>query len=154
MEIRPKSCERAAQFVSLELDGELSRFERAMLKRHLQRCEPCAAYARDVIGLTGLLRAAPAEEIRLPLVFSLHRRRVFRMLPSVAAAVAVAAVGVWFGISSPGNTRVPTHIGTFSSGSGVAVGALSDDRYDWPAGLPRTVQMIQLGPGSLYTGNA
>jgi ferric-dicitrate binding protein FerR (iron transport regulator) len=154
MEIRPKSCERAAQFVSLELDGELSRFERAMLKRHLQRCAPCAAYARDVTGLTELLRAAPVEQIRLPIVFSLQRSWVFRVLPSIAAAAAVAAIGVWFGISSPGNGRVPTHIGTFRSGSGVAVAAVSDDRYDWPAGLPRTVQINQLGPGSLYTGNA
>ena len=107
MEIRPRVCERAAQFVSLELDGELSLFERAMLKRHLHRCEPCAAYARDVTGLTGLLRAAPVEQIRLPIAFSLQRRRVSRVLPRVAATAAVAAVGIWFGISSLGNLECP-----------------------------------------------
>jgi predicted anti-sigma-YlaC factor YlaD len=152
MEIRPRICERARQFVSLELDGELSVFERRMLKRHLHRCKPCAAYAHDVTGLTRMLRSAPFEQIRLDVSF--QRRRTFRVIPSIAATAAVAAVGIWFGFSSLGNARVPTNGGTFSHGSGVAVGAVSDDRYDWPAGLPRTVQVVELGPGSLYTGNA
>jgi ferric-dicitrate binding protein FerR (iron transport regulator) len=155
MEIRPRICERAAHFVSLDLDGELSLFERRMLKRHLQRCEACAAYARDVAAYTQMLRAAPLEEIRLPIEFSLRRRRVSRVLPSIAATAAVAAVGIWFGFSSLGNARVPTNGGAFNSRPGhLAVRSVSDDRYDWPAGLPRTVQVVQLGPGSLYTRNA
>jgi predicted anti-sigma-YlaC factor YlaD len=153
MEVRPKACERAAQFVSLELDGELSLLERAMLKRHLQRCGPCAAYARDVGGLTELLRAAPMEQIRLPTVFfSLRRRRLSRVLPSIAATAAMAAVGIGLTISLFGNAGGPIHIGG-SSGSRIAARAVSDDRYDWSAGLPRTVQIVQLGPGSLYTRN-
>jgi ferric-dicitrate binding protein FerR (iron transport regulator) len=154
MDIRPRICERAAHFVSLELDGELSLFERTMLKRHLQRCERCAAYARDVTAHTQMLRAAPLEEIRLPMDFSLQRRRVFRVLPSIAATAAVAAVGIWFAFSSLGDTRVPANVGSFRPGHGVVVRSISDDRYDWPAGLPRTAQVIELGPGSLYTGTA
>jgi predicted anti-sigma-YlaC factor YlaD len=155
MEIRPRICERAAHFVSLELDGELSVFERRMLKRHLQRCAACAAYARDVTAHTQMLRAAPLEQVRVPMEFTIQRRRALRMLPSIAATAAVAAVGIWFGVSSLGSAQVPGHGTRFNSRSShLAVGSVSDDRYDWPAGLPRTVQVVELGPGSLYTGTA
>ena len=152
MEIRPRICERAAHFVSLELDGELSLFERRMLRRHLQRCERCAAYARDVTAHTQLLRAAPLEPIQLSMDFSFRRRRISRVIPSIAATAAVAAVGIWFGFSALGTARVPTNAPRFNTQSRhVAVGTVSDDRYDWPAGLPRTAQVVQLGPGTLYT---
>jgi predicted anti-sigma-YlaC factor YlaD len=147
MKVRPRACERAAEFVSLELDGELSLFERAMLKRHLQRCEPCAVYARNVTGLTELLRAAPVEQFRVPIVSSRSPRRVARVVQGVGAAVAVVAVGVWLGASSSGGSKTPPRVVTVTPH--VDAGTLSDDRSDWPAGLPQTTREIRLFPGGL-----
>jgi anti-sigma factor RsiW len=147
MDVRPRACERAAEYHSLELDGELSLFERAMLKRHLQRCESCAFDARQISGLVELLRAAPAEQIRVSIVVARPRRRVVGIVQSVAATAAVAAVGVWLGIGSSGTTRAPHRVDTFSSQR--LAGAVADDRFDWPAGLPRTIHVTRLFPGNL-----
>jgi anti-sigma factor RsiW len=144
------SCDRAAEFVSLALDGELSPFERAMLEQHIQGCELCAEYARAVVGLTELLRATPVEEVLLPVVQLHAPRRVGRVVRSVGATAAVATVGIWLGFSSSGSPRAPGRVTTFRSDRAVAVAP--DQRYDWPAGLPRERQVVQLVPGGLNTG--
>ena len=143
----PPSCERTAQFVSLELDGELSAYGRAMLRRHLQRCENCAEYAREVTGLTGLLRAAPLEECRLPVTLPHRRRRVSTLARNVATAAAAAAVAVWLSVSFTGGTRSQSTFRTFNP----RPVAIPDDSRDWAAGLPRTARVVQLVPGGLQT---
>jgi anti-sigma factor RsiW len=150
MKLRPASCDRAAEFVSLALDGELSPFERAMLEQHIQRCKLCTEYARTVVGLTELLRATPVEEIQLPLVQLHAGRRIGRVVRSVGATAAVATVGIWLGFSSSGSPRAPGQVATFTSDRPVAVAP--DQRYDWPAGLPRERLVIHLVPGGLNTG--
>ena len=88
-------CERARAWVSLELDAELSELEHALLAAHLDRCAACAAFAHDVRGLAGALRAAPLElprEVPAPI-----RRRdaSVRVLQALGAAAAVAvAIGL------------------------------------------------------------
>jgi len=149
MELRPRACERASEFVSLELDGELSLFERAILRRHLQRCERCAVSSYQITALTEMVRTAPVEQIRVSIDIWRRRRRVSRVVQSVAATAAVATVAIWFGIGASRSIREHTPVSPVGSGS--AAGAVSDDRYDWPAGLPRTVPLIQLFPGGLYT---
>jgi Putative zinc-finger len=144
----PPACERTAQYVSLELDGELSLGERAMLDHHLRRCERCEQYANDVAGLTGLLRTAPLEEFRLPTTLVGPRRRVVSpLVRSVAAVAAVATVGVWLGISSLGLTRRDAPFQTFNP-TPITV---ADDSRDWAAGLPRGQHVVQLAPGGLST---
>ena len=150
MELRPTSCDCAAEFVSLAVDGELSPFERAMLEQHIQRCELCAEYARTVVGLTELLRATPVEEVRLPVVQLHAPRRVGRVVRSVGATAAVATVGIWLGFSSSGSPRDPGRVTTFRSDRAVAV--VPDQRHDWPAGLPRERMVVQLAPGGLPGG--
>jgi len=152
MVVRPRSCERAAEFVSLELDGELSLFERVMLKHHLKRCESCAVYAHDVTRLTDLLRSTPVEPIHLTLPLSHRRHRISRVLQSVAVTAAVAAGSMWVAFSLPGNARSPGHIDVLNPSS-ARTSAVSDDRYDWAAGLPRTENVTRLFPGGLYTSS-
>lgn len=147
MDVRSTTCERAAQFVSLDLDGELSRFEQAVLKRHLRRCARCAADARDIVAVTECLRATPLEQMCAPIVVSRPSRRIAHLVQSVAAGVAVASVGVWLGLSSFDPGRAPGRVATFSP----KAGAVANERYDWPAGLPRTPQIIRFAPGGLYT---
>jgi predicted anti-sigma-YlaC factor YlaD len=79
----------------LELDGELSELETALLDAHLGRCVPCAAFARDVRAFSRALRAAPLERpAAVPAPPRVHGGGL-RVLQVGAAAAAVAvAVGL------------------------------------------------------------
>lgn len=91
---RRQSCERAHNWVSLDLDGELSPFERSLLRAHLDQCEPCSVFRADVTALTNELRAAPLEYPERALEVPSRRRAPFRALQVSAAALAVVAVGL------------------------------------------------------------
>jgi predicted anti-sigma-YlaC factor YlaD len=86
-------CDRARQWASLELDGELSSFERALLESHVEACRSCTEFRAEINGLTGALRAAPYEPFEGVVVGPIRRRARLRLAPA-AAAMAVAAVGL------------------------------------------------------------
>jgi hypothetical protein len=77
--------------VSLDLDGELSEVEHALLRAHLERCGACAAAARDVWVFTVALRAAPLERPVTVPALPRRRRPAVRVFQVGAAAAAVAA---------------------------------------------------------------
>jgi predicted anti-sigma-YlaC factor YlaD len=86
--VRSAECERVRVLVSLALDGGLSQVEQASLSAHVRRCAACAGFARDVEGLTRMLRTAPLE--RSAVAFAHPRRRsAMRTLQLGAAAAAV-----------------------------------------------------------------
>ena len=87
-----RRCERAREWLSLAADGELSRFERALVDRHLAGCPECAAFGAELDGFTSALRAAPLEPLTHPIAIPERRRRVAQSLRPVQAAVAVLAV--------------------------------------------------------------
>ena len=87
-------CERARQWASIELDGELSTFERVLLRAHLAHCPPCREFRTDTNGLTHALRAAPLEQLDQPIEIGRIRRGLRLRLAPAAAAMAVAVVGV------------------------------------------------------------
>jgi predicted anti-sigma-YlaC factor YlaD len=87
-------CDRARQWASTELDGELSSFERVLLHAHLDACPACSAFRSEIGGLTGTLRAAPFEQLASPIEIARPRRRLPLRLAPAAAAMAVAAVGL------------------------------------------------------------
>jgi hypothetical protein len=107
----------------------------------------CAADARDIVAVTERLRAAPLAQMRAPIVVSRPSRGFTRLVQSVAAGVAVASVGVWLGLSSFDPGRAPGRVATFNP----RATAVDNERYDWPAGLPRAPQDIRVVPGGLYT---
>ena len=94
---RTTACERAAQWISLELDDELGGLERDGLARHLGRCEECRLLKADVEAFTTLLRDAPplarelvasaTGEVRKPG----ERARRAVLTGALAATLAVAA---------------------------------------------------------------
>jgi predicted anti-sigma-YlaC factor YlaD len=89
-------CHRTRERISLDLDGELSLHESALLERHLSYCSDCAFFADDVRHQTGLLRAAPLEQ---PPPFAIPRwatarRFSVRVGAAVASTAAAALVAV------------------------------------------------------------
>jgi len=87
-------CERARQWASASVDGELSTFERALLADHLERCASCREFSLAISDLTTALRAAPRERLEGSISIGRVRRHVRLRLAPAAAAMAVAAVGL------------------------------------------------------------
>jgi len=90
---RTSPCERASQWISLRLDGELSELEDAALARHLDSCPRCLALSARVGGFTWMLRGQPLVEIPHPVVVVPNRsRRRIRAAGRGGAVLAFAAV--------------------------------------------------------------
>jgi hypothetical protein len=112
----PRECARVRQQLSLRLDFERSEFEEALLEAHLGVCGACRAFASDIEGFTGALRAAPLAELSVPVQLPRQRRRRVSALGSFSAVATVAAV-VLSGVAglhferarATGNELRPTH---------------------------------------------
>ena len=96
--MRTTTCDTARARVSLQLDGELSRFEGTLLQRHLGRCAACASFADDVRASTALLRAARLE--RPPQLWLTRRTAATRLTVRLAAVTAAAAAAALVAVSS------------------------------------------------------
>ena len=90
---RAQRCDRAREWISLQVDGELSEFERIVLEAHVVRCEDCRAFRVDVRGISRELREAPLERLTRPVVLPRRTRFAGRTLQFAAAAAAAVAVG-------------------------------------------------------------
>jgi predicted anti-sigma-YlaC factor YlaD len=88
---RTNPCERATQWISLRLDGELSELEQAALGRHLESCPRCLALSARVGGFTWMLREQPLVEIPSPVVVAAPRRQAARVARRGGAVLALAA---------------------------------------------------------------
>lgn len=84
-------CERARSWISLELDGELSELEGALLRAHLSDCAGCRDFKLGAADFTSRLRQAPLEPLERPLALP-ERRRVLLRPAQVGAAAAAALV--------------------------------------------------------------
>jgi predicted anti-sigma-YlaC factor YlaD len=102
-------CDRIREWISLELDGELSRIERALVDRHLALCPDCRAFAAEVHAFTGALRTARLEPLERPIALP-SRSRVSLRAFQVAAAAAVAVVAV--GIASLSSSLLDGRLGS------------------------------------------
>jgi predicted anti-sigma-YlaC factor YlaD len=94
------TCDRARTWASLELDGELSELERALLTAHLRSCEECAGFVARLDAVTTVLRAGPLEVRERPL-FPVARHpaaRGRRVALQVALAAALAGIAVGLGV--------------------------------------------------------
>jgi predicted anti-sigma-YlaC factor YlaD len=99
MTLRPTSamlCDRAHEWISLRLDGELSQLESVMLDAHLERCESCRRFASEVQAFTRRVRGAELEPVSVPVAVP-RRRHVGFAAVRVGAAAAVMLVAVGLG---------------------------------------------------------
>jgi anti-sigma factor RsiW len=92
-----RGCERAHAWASLELDGELSQLERALLAAHLGRCANCAASVAEMRAVTDALRGAPLERpsraLYAPSPVQPRRRTALAVRLAAAATLAALAAG-------------------------------------------------------------
>ncbi len=110
-------CDRAREYSSRGLDGELSDFERALLENHLERCEPCRAFSAELEEIVGHLRLAPLEALPHPISLPSRRRartRVFQAAAAAAAAAVAVTAGLIGAVQShhPATVVRPTNLAT------------------------------------------
>lgn len=114
-------CDRAREWTSLRLDGELSPLEEELLDRHLEGCDACRRYAVDVHWATDVLRLTPQERptrrVTLP---APPARRVTRHRLTAIAAAASLAVGALVGSllerpASQAPADLPTEVSLLSN---------------------------------------
>lgn len=94
------ACDRAREWATAEVDGELSRFELVLLRAHLDACPSCHEFHTAVGGITRTLRATPLERPERAIEVTRLRRRVRVRLAPAAAAMALAAVVLGSGVVS------------------------------------------------------
>jgi predicted anti-sigma-YlaC factor YlaD len=102
---RTNTCDRATQWISLDLDGELSQLEHAALARHLSDCARCRSVSAEVSAFTGMLREAPLLQLEREIASAAPRRARVRAVRRVAVSLAfagVAVVAVFGGLVLPG----------------------------------------------------
>jgi len=92
-------CERAREWASLSLDGELSEFERVLLDAHVGRCEACSSYVLEITAITSTLRAAQLEPVPHPIAVPLRRRIAYASRALQAGAATAALVAATVGLS-------------------------------------------------------
>jgi hypothetical protein len=109
-------CERVRALVSLDLDGELSELESAIVEAHLEDCRACRAHRARVATTTYVMRSAPLEPLPRPIRLPARRRLVRPAVLSSAAAAAVAAAAALaiVNVATPPNSGGP-HNGLVSA---------------------------------------
>jgi predicted anti-sigma-YlaC factor YlaD len=124
-------CHKARSLASSALDGELSELEARLLDRHLAACAPCAAFAREIAGVTDLLRAAPQEAYAVEIMPRLrHARRTVRRRAAVVSAgmlVAASILGVLASVT-PNRSISDRPSTTTYTGTPAVAGPLGDGR--------------------------
>jgi Putative zinc-finger len=98
---RNSRCDRARQWASLRLDGELSELEEILLEKHLEECAACRTFEARMVRTTELVRSTPTE---LPQIeYAPPRRRVVTLpvgrRAAIVAIAAAAALGSLVGSS-------------------------------------------------------
>ena len=115
---RTNTCERAAQWISLELDGELSQLEQAALARHLHGCARCQAMSAEVSSFTRMLREAPLIEFERQVACPSPvrtRARVARRAGFSLAFVSLVTAAVLGGLVLSGSNSVSGSTLSFQS---------------------------------------
>ena len=94
------ACDRAREWATAEVDGELSRFELVLMRAHLDACSSCREFHTAIGGITRTLRATPLERLERTIEVKRLRRRLRPQLAPAAAAMALAAVVLGSGLVS------------------------------------------------------
>jgi predicted anti-sigma-YlaC factor YlaD len=89
-----RRCERARQWSSLRLDGELSELEGALLEKHLESCGSCVSFNERLTASALSLRTTPPEPSSIRVQIPKRTRVSFPASRRVAVAAIAAALGL------------------------------------------------------------
>jgi hypothetical protein len=146
----PNACDRAREWSSLALDGELSGFEQALLEAHLDRCADCHAFVTDVGDATGLLRSSVPERPSTPISIPGRLRpqtRVRNVLALAAAASVFVTAGLFGVMHSLGPSAQPLLRTHAIQQTGQVNADLFQQRRGRRAQLVAVAQLRAAGPG-------
>lgn len=132
------NCDRAREWASLRLDGELSDLEWALLEAHLTRCIECRAFADDSTAIALGLREAPLERLEQPVALPSRRRalgstRAVQLGAAAVLVVAAAGLGSLFGALGSGASHPPARPAQRPAVQDVSLAFALDEQ---PRGLP------------------
>jgi Putative zinc-finger len=107
----PDTCGRFHAAVSLQLDGEVSPLESALLRAHAAECARCRDYASDVRRIAAHLRASPlrvpSHHIPAPARPTTHAlQRAFYAAAAIAVLVSTAGLGAGGGSGGAASPHV------------------------------------------------
>jgi predicted anti-sigma-YlaC factor YlaD len=91
-----RRCERARQWSSLRVDGELSELEGALLEKHLESCGSCVSFNERLTATALSLRTTAPEPSSIR--FQIPKRT--RVSVPASRRVAVAAIAAALGLGS------------------------------------------------------
>jgi hypothetical protein len=141
VQFRSNACDRAHEYVSRRLDGDLSELEAVLLRAHLKRCPTCRDFDAALVGQTTLLRNSQLEPLGFPLRLPSLRRNVWTLrLGAIAAVAAVALIGTVTAIDS-----LSRHVSTLPHSTPATRAGTSVDREFWSARRDRLAS-LQLTP--------
>ena len=145
--MRSAVCDRARAWVSLDLDGGLSTFEKRLLDRHLDGCGECCGFAEESARFTLALRAAALEPAHVEVELPRRSSFVASAIAGVGsiAAVAAAAVLAFAPHSSAPPPRVTAN-GALASGLTTLAtnsDALGVRQHSLPRDTPRLVGEVR-----------
>ena|SRR5579859_892169 len=106
--MRPLACDRSRAWISLRLDGELSKFEHVLLGAHMAMCRDCRRFAGDVEWQTRAIRSAGLEPLARPITIPARRGWRWPAVGVSTAAVAASLAALAIGLRGP--TPQPQHL--------------------------------------------
>jgi anti-sigma factor RsiW len=143
-----QTCDRAREWSSLRLDGELSELESVLLDAHLKQCNACSVFAVAAEAVALQLRCAAPERldqpVRLPARRTASSLRAVQLGAAAALVAAAAGLGTLFGAIGP-----QPHSFTVTPKLPQSAALLAVDTS--PRGLPTTRQVAlqQKPPGPI-----
>ena len=142
-----RECDWARQWASIDVDGELSEFERALLDAHLAGCQSCTEFRQEIAGLTQAVRVAQAAQLTRPIEIARVRRRYGLRLAPAAAVMTVAVLAL-------GSLVASTQLRSGSVGKAVAQHARSFkfDPDTAAAAVRRPVVTLALAQSAVHGG--
>ena len=120
-----RECDWARQWASIDVDGELSEFERALLDAHLAGCQSCTEFRQEIAGLTQAVRVAQAAQLTRPIEIARVRRRYGLRLAPYGMRLAPAAAVMTVAVLGLGSLVASTQLRSGSVGKAVAQHARS-----------------------------
>jgi anti-sigma factor RsiW len=137
------NCEQGRSRISLQLDGELSEFEQALLTAHLERCAACQRFQAALRALSTGLRDTPPATLNKPVRVFAHGLRRGPAPALAAALLAGSALALASLLGSSLTAESPTPQPPLI--------ALHDGNLPTPTGLSSTNN--QIAPVLLLTPN-